>query len=38
MSDKTDNVVDADSSAVWGNHVSVPDTPEGVHVKNHIPH
>jgi len=29
MSDKIDNGVDADSSAVWGNHISVPDTPEG---------
>ena len=37
MSDKTDNVVDADISAVWGNHVSVPDTPEGFTLRTTYP-
>jgi quercetin dioxygenase-like cupin family protein len=37
MSDKIDNVVDADSSAVWGNHVSVPDTPEGFTLRTTYP-
>ena len=37
MSDKTDNVVDADDSAVWGNHVSIPDTPEGFTLRTTYP-
>ena len=37
MSDKIDNGVDADSSAVWGNHISIPDTPEGFTLRTTYP-
>ena len=37
MNDKIDNVVDADSSAVWGNHISIPDTPEGFTLRTTYP-
>jgi len=34
MADKT---VTSETSAVWGNHVSVPDTPEGFTVRTTLP-
>ena len=37
MSDKIVNEVDAASSAVWDNHVSVPDTPAGFTVRTTYP-
>lgn len=37
MNDEAVKEVDADSSAVWRNHVSVPDTPEGFTVRTCYP-
>lgn len=37
MSNTIDNEVDADSSAIWGNHISVPDTPEGFTLRTTYP-
>ena len=37
MSLDNDNTVTADTSAVWQNHVSVPDTPEGFTVRTTYP-
>jgi quercetin dioxygenase-like cupin family protein len=33
----TDNEVEGDISAVWNNHISVPDTPEGFTVRTTYP-
>jgi len=37
MSEVATKEVDADTSAVWKNHVSVPDTPEGFTVRTTYP-
>lgn len=37
MSDNTSKEVSSDSSAVWNNHVSVADTPEGFTVRTTYP-
>ena len=37
MSDKIDNVVDVDSSAVWKNHIAEPDTPDGFTLRTTCP-
>ncbi len=37
MSEQIEKEVTAQSSAVWGNHVSVPDTPEGFTVRTTCP-
>lgn len=37
MSNNTDKEVDAASSAVWKNHVSVPDTPAGFTLRTTCP-
>ena len=37
MSNNTEKEVDADSSAIWSNHVSVPDTPAGFTVRTTYP-
>ncbi|MEE8379198.1 MAG: cupin domain-containing protein [Gammaproteobacteria bacterium] len=37
MDKNTTKEVTADTSAIWGNHVSVPDTPEGFTVRTTYP-
>lgn len=37
MSDNNNKTVDSDSSAVWENHISVADTPEGFTVRTTYP-
>ncbi len=37
MSDSNMNEVNSETSAVWGNHVSVPDTPNGFTVRTTYP-
>ncbi len=37
MSDNTSKEVNGNTSAVWGNHVSVPDTPAGFTVRTTYP-
>lgn len=37
MSVNNDNTVSADTSAIWQNHVSVPDTPQGFTVRTTYP-
>jgi len=37
MSSNIDKVQTSDTSAIWGNHVSVPDTPDGFTVRTSYP-
>ena len=37
MSNDTDKAVTSESSAIWKNHVSVPDTPEGFTLRTTYP-
>jgi len=37
MSNDTDKTVTSESSAIWKNHVSVPDTPEGFTLRTTYP-
>jgi len=37
MSNKTENEVTAETSAIWNNHVSVADTPEGFTLRTTYP-
>ena len=37
MSSENNNEVNADTSAIWENHVSIPDTPEGFTLRTTYP-
>ncbi len=37
MSESTDKEVTSDTSAVWGNHVAIPDTPAGFTLRTTYP-